>query len=157
MPGFPVEAWAYAGNLDFHTAKPLAYGSGKDVQESLAALREHIDLLLPTKKEARGLHIDLPPTDHWRVVYLIDLNAPDALTAAEMTHAMMVDADSLRPVLQVLDSKGKLVAIDLIDHPPEIRRWHCPRCKKTVYCDHDDLVISAAPYCSDCDCAMRRL
>ena len=156
-PGFPVESWAYEGNLDFHTAKPPAYGCGKDVQESLMALREHIDLPSPIIKKAKGLHIDLPPSDHWRVVYLIDLNAPDALTAAEMAHVMMVDPDSLRPVLQVLDSKGKSVTYDLANHPPESCRWHCPRCKKIEYGDYHDLATSAAPYCNDCDCEMRRL
>jgi hypothetical protein len=80
-PDFPVEAWAYEGNLDFTTARPLAYGCGKDIHESLAALREHIGLQSPARKETKGLHIPSPPADNWRVVYVIDLDAPDALPA----------------------------------------------------------------------------
>ena len=34
----PFEAWAYQGPLDFQTAKPVTFGTGKDHQQAIAAL-----------------------------------------------------------------------------------------------------------------------
>jgi hypothetical protein len=44
---------------------------------------------------------------------MIDVNACDIREAAEYTHRIMTDQDSLRPVLHVIDSKGKVTEVDL--------------------------------------------
>jgi len=65
-----------------------------------------------------GLKIDLPPEEKgdeplFRVVYTIDVNAGDAREAAKYTHRIMTDPRSMRPVLQVIDSRGRSTEIDL--------------------------------------------
>ncbi len=62
--------------------------------------------------------INPPPKDKgaeplFRVVYVIDVNASDALEAAKLTHRIMIDPDSLPPVLEVISRKGKVTRIDL--------------------------------------------
>ena len=49
----------------------------------------------------------------FRVIYIIDVNASDTQEAAEFTHQIMTDPQSLPPVLQVMNWKGKVVKIDL--------------------------------------------
>jgi len=68
-----------------------------------------------------GLKIDPPPEEKgdeplFRVVYVIDVNAGDVREAAEYTHRIMTDPESLRPVLQVIDSKGHSLEIDLSEN-----------------------------------------
>jgi len=53
------------------------------------------------------------PEKLYRVVYIIDVNAADPTEAAEFTHQIMTDPDSLRPVLHVIDEDGGRVEIDL--------------------------------------------
>ena len=65
-----------------------------------------------------GLKIDPPPKEKsdeplFRVVYIIDVNSCDIREAAEYTHRIMSDPDSLRPVLHVIDSKGNSTEVDL--------------------------------------------
>jgi hypothetical protein len=65
-----------------------------------------------------GLKIDPPPKEKgdeslFRVVYIIDVNAGDVREAAEYTHRIMTDPDSLRPVLHVIDTKGNSTEVDL--------------------------------------------
>ena len=65
-----------------------------------------------------GLRIEPPPKEKseeplFRVVYIIDVNAGDVREAAEYTHRIMADPDSLRPVLHVIDSKGNSTEVDL--------------------------------------------
>jgi len=65
-----------------------------------------------------GLKIDPPPKEKgdeplFRIVYIIDVNAGDVHEAAEFTHRIMADPDSLRPVLHVIDSKGACTEVDL--------------------------------------------
>ena len=72
----------------------------------------------PTHKCKRGLVIEPPPREDseeplFRVVYVIDVNAAGVRDAAEYTHRIMIDPDSLAPVLHVIDGKGKAVTIDL--------------------------------------------
>jgi hypothetical protein len=67
---------------------------------------------------SKDLRIEPPPNDKgseplFRVVYVIDVSAPNALGAAKLTHQIMTDPDSMLPVLQVMDCKGKVVTIDL--------------------------------------------
>jgi len=62
--------------------------------------------------------IEPPPKESgperlYRVVYIIDVNAADPKGAAEFTHQIMTDPDSLRPVLHVIDQDGGRVEIDL--------------------------------------------
>jgi len=66
----------------------------------------------------KNYQIEPPPKDKgseplFRVVYAIDVSAPNALEAAKLTHQIMTDPDSMLPVLQVMNSKGKVVTIDL--------------------------------------------
>jgi len=65
-----------------------------------------------------GLRIEPPPKEKgdeplFRVVYIIDVNASDIREAAEYTHRIMTDPDSLRPVLHVIDSRGNSTEVDL--------------------------------------------
>ena len=65
-----------------------------------------------------GLKVSPPPKEKgdeplFRVVYMIDVNASDIREAAEYTHRIMTDPDSLRPVLHVIDSKGACTEVDL--------------------------------------------
>jgi hypothetical protein len=67
---------------------------------------------------SRNYQIEPPPKDRgseplFRVVYVIDVNALNALEAAKLTHQIMTDPDSLSPVLEVMDCKGTVVKIDL--------------------------------------------
>ena len=81
-----------------------------------------------SKKDARtyidqltspmGLHIDPPSAEMgshpaFRVVYVIDLNAPTAEEAAHETHKIFLDPEAIAPVLYVIDSQGKQTTIDL--------------------------------------------
>jgi len=65
-----------------------------------------------------GLHIEPPPSEAgqeplFRVVYVIDLNAADPKTAAQETHEIFLDPESIPPVLQILDTQGHETTIDL--------------------------------------------
>jgi hypothetical protein len=65
-----------------------------------------------------GLRIEPPPEEKgdeplFRVVYIIDVNSGDIREAAEYTHRIMTDPESLPPVLHVIDSKGKSTEVDL--------------------------------------------
>jgi len=68
----------------------------------------------------RGLRIDPPPEEKgpeplYSVVYVIDVNASDVHEAAEYAHRIMTDPDSMRPVLHVIDSKGRSTTVDMSD------------------------------------------
>ena len=63
-------------------------------------------------------NIQPPPKENgdeplFRVIYVIDVNAADALEAARLTHQIMTDSNSLPPVLEVMDHKGQVKKIDL--------------------------------------------
>ena len=67
---------------------------------------------------SRTFVIQPPPAEKgdeplFRVIYLIDVNAADALEAAKSTHRIMTGPDSLPPVLEVMDHKGNVEKIDL--------------------------------------------
>jgi len=67
---------------------------------------------------SRNYQIEPPPKDRgseplFRVVYVIDVSAPNALEAAKLTHQIMTDPESLMPVLEVMDCRGTVVKIDL--------------------------------------------
>lgn len=48
-----------------------------------------------------------------RVVYTIDVNAVNARQAAQRAHEIMKHPQSMRPVLDVIDFRGRLTRIDL--------------------------------------------
>jgi hypothetical protein len=58
---------------------------------------------------------DLPLREKglYRVIYEIDVGASSAIEAAQTVHKIMNDSDSLPPVLDVIDSKGNKIRIDL--------------------------------------------
>lgn len=65
-----------------------------------------------------GFTIDPAPGDDkpqpmYRVVYVIDVSAPNPQKAAESAYQIIMDPSSMKPVLQVLDSKGRSVRMDL--------------------------------------------
>jgi len=59
-----------------------------------------------------------PPEDKgkeplFRVVYAIDVDAPDEIKAAEKAWQMMRDKDSFDPILMIIDSHGKQTQLDM--------------------------------------------
>ncbi|MEN6425881.1 MAG: hypothetical protein ABFE13_10995 [Phycisphaerales bacterium] len=69
-------------------------------------------------KTLRGLTIEPPPKEQgpqqlYRVVYTIDVDAMHAKQAAERAHEIMKDPQSMPPILDVIDSEGRLTRIDL--------------------------------------------
>jgi hypothetical protein len=75
-------------------------------------------------KAQRGLVIDPPPQEQgpgpfYRAVYTIDVNAANAHQAAERAFDIMIDPESMRPVLEVIDSCGRLTRIDLSEERAE--------------------------------------
>ena len=67
-----------------------------------------------------GLTIEPPPEDKgeeslWRVVYIIDVNAVDAHAAAVEVHRIMQNPDSLAPILEIIDGRGKVTRVDLAE------------------------------------------
>ncbi len=67
---------------------------------------------------SRTFTVRRPPAEKgdkplFRVIYVIDVNATDALEAAKLTYQIMTDPDSLPPVLEVMDHKGNVEKIDL--------------------------------------------
>ena len=87
--------------------------------DSDQAARACVDQLLAQKDPSRtSLHIDPPPSEIgpeplFRVVYVIDLNAPNPKAAAQETHKIFLDPESIAPVLDVLDAQGHVTTIDL--------------------------------------------
>lgn len=61
-------------------------------------------------------HKERPPL--FRVIYTIDVNAPKPLDAAEQAYQIMADPDSWRPVVQVMDYRGRIKLIDLSSQLP---------------------------------------
>lgn len=63
----------------------------------------------------RGLQIGPPSKekDLYRVVYVIDIAASNHKEAARLTHAIMTDTDSIDPFLEVIDTGGKIIKMDL--------------------------------------------
>jgi len=78
-------------------------------------------------KAQRGLVIAPPPQEEgpellYRAVYAIDVNAQDAHQAAERAYQIMIDPESMRPVLYLLDGEGSQTIVDLAaesSHAPD--------------------------------------
>ena len=67
---------------------------------------------------SKDYRIEPSPKDHgskplFRIVYTIDVNGDSPQKAAEYAYELMADPESMRPVLDVIDSKGYVVRIDL--------------------------------------------
>jgi len=99
---------------------PVSVETASDQTRALCAVCEepYIWGVQHGRISCEGLKIEPPPEEKgdeplFRVVYIIDVNASDIREAAEYTHRIMTDPDSLRPVLHVIDSKGKSTEIDL--------------------------------------------
>ena len=74
-----------------------------------------------------GMRIEPPPKEKgdeplFRVVYMIDVNGGDVREAAEYTHRIMSDPASMRPVLQVIDSKCVCTEVDLSEDEANPKR-----------------------------------
>ncbi len=83
--------------------------------------RHYVDNLLYKGNDPyRGLHIDPPPNekDLWRVVYVIDVNATEAKTAAWEAYETMIDPDSRAPVFHMIDPQGNQTTLDLAQEEP---------------------------------------
>jgi EAL domain-containing protein (putative c-di-GMP-specific phosphodiesterase class I) len=92
---------------DGGTLKPL------DSQE-IERLCQRLNL----DSEPAGLNVEPPHRDSgpeplFRVVYVIDVNAPNAQEAARQVHQIMADPQSQPPMLQVMDASGKVRDVDL--------------------------------------------
>ncbi len=69
---------------------------------------------------SKDYRIEPPPKDSgeeplFRVVYAIDVNAPDEQKAAETAWQMIRAKDAFDPILMVLDTEGKQTKLDLTD------------------------------------------
>jgi hypothetical protein len=69
-----------------------------------------------------GLHVEPPPKDQGieplhRVVYIIDVPAQNPRQAARRTHEILSAAQSLPPVLQVIDHQGRVTTVDRASVP----------------------------------------
>ena len=67
---------------------------------------------------SKKIHIQPPPVEKgneplFRVIYVIDVSAGNIIEAAMNAYEIMSDLDSLPPVLEVIDSKGNKIKIDL--------------------------------------------
>jgi len=99
---------------------PVSVETASDQMRSLCAACEEAYTwgVQHGRRICEGLKIDPPPEEKGNeplfcVVYIIDVNAGDVREAAEYTHRIMTDPDSLRPVLHVIDSKGNSTEVDL--------------------------------------------
>jgi hypothetical protein len=67
---------------------------------------------------SQGLTVAPPPKEKgpeplYRVVYVIDVNAPNPQQAAERVYEIMKDPQSMRPVLEALEPSGRCTRVDL--------------------------------------------
>lgn len=89
---------------------------GKSLHRHGAVNEMQNDRLSPLQ----GLSIEPPPKENgpeqlYRVVYVIDVNAMNPRQAADRAYEIMRDPQSLRPVLDIIDSGGRQTQVDLSD------------------------------------------
>ncbi|MCY2929774.1 MAG: hypothetical protein NTV86_09835 [Planctomycetota bacterium] len=75
------------------------------------------------KHTPKTLVVEPPPRGDgvnplFRVVYCIDVAAADPLGAARKAHRLMIDPDSLPPVLEIIDARGNVATLDLSNEAP---------------------------------------
>jgi hypothetical protein len=99
---------------------PVSVREASDQQRSLCAACEEVYTwgVQQGQMLKAGLQIEPPPKERgpeplYRVVYVIDVNAPSAHKAAECAYEIMRDPQSLRPVLDVLEPSGRCTRVDL--------------------------------------------
>jgi hypothetical protein len=171
--GYPISLEIWEGRLrlivfgNIHREDPQIM----DLERARESCRDDADECLEPRGNGQGITITPPPRESgslhlYRVIYVIDVNATDAHAAAQETHAIMSDPNSWPPVLDMVDSSGHLVRIDLCnpDKPQAVvaeklspRLWQCQRCRRSAKVSCDDLAIVGTPLCSDCDCEMELL
>lgn len=96
--------------MDGCTAKPLSFDEVDRLCEKLNdnAAKETGFLVEPPQQEDGDEPL-------FRVIYVIDLNATGPREAAEEAYRIMVDSDSMPPVLDALDHTGRITRLDLSD------------------------------------------
>jgi len=117
--------------METYCQNPLCESTAvKEVPVSVRTPADQVRALCATCEEAytwgvqhgcmdyQGLKIDPPPKEGgdeplYRVVYTIDVSARNPHQAAEQTHIIITDPDSMRPVLHVVDFNGACTEIDL--------------------------------------------
>ena len=99
---------------------PVSVREASDQKRSLCAACEEVYTwgVQQGQMSSNGLRIEPPPQEKgperlYRVVYVIDVNAPSAHKAAECAYEIMTDPASMRPVLEVLDAAGRCTRVDL--------------------------------------------
>jgi hypothetical protein len=99
---------------------PVSVREASDQKRSLCAACEEVYTwgVQQGQMSKVGLQIEPPPKEKgperlYRVVYVIDVNAPNPPQAAERACEIMKDAASLPPVLEVLASSGRCTRVDL--------------------------------------------
>lgn len=105
---------------------PVSVKSSSDQVRSLCATCEEAYTwgVQHGKKSCPGFIVEPPPKDEgpepmYRIVYMIDVNAPNPKQAARCAYEIMVDPGSLLPVLYVLDYKGRNRKVDLSKNADE--------------------------------------
>ena len=161
-PGMPFEAWAYQGPLDFDTATPLVFGlgtSGFDALNSLDKLLVNHEGPSPASDMAtRGpLLVD----DREMATILV------ALRFHQAENLQGSDEIPGQAIREIATDSGRLEALGFKDvdrlcerlnlggdgsYP---RQWRCPDCQCVATCSYDDLAVTGAPYCTDCDHEMQ--
>jgi hypothetical protein len=102
-----------------NTVAVSADGRSKHKRALCAACKEAYTWGLQQERaSAKGLRIEPPPKERgpqplYRVVYTIDVNAPNIQKAAENAYEIMTDPASMRPVLDILESSGRCTRVDL--------------------------------------------
>jgi transcription elongation factor Elf1 len=104
---------------------PVSVGKASDQKRALCAVCEEVYTwgVQHGQRSKPGLQIAPPPKESgpeplYRVVYVIDVNALQRRQAAQCAYEMMSDPASLRPVLHVLDDRGRDRIVDLAHEPP---------------------------------------
>jgi hypothetical protein len=99
---------------------PVSISKPGDQKRSLCAACEEVYTwgVQHGRMSRTGLQIEPPPKESgperlYRVVYVIDVNAPSPQQAAERAYEIMSDPASMRPVLDVVDAAGRCMRVDL--------------------------------------------
>jgi len=157
-PGMPFEAWAYQGPLDFDSATPLVFGLGTSAFDALCSL----DKLLTDRGGSSPA-----PDQHSRGPLLVDDRELSTILAALRFH----QAENLQgtneipgqAIREIATDGGRLESLGFedVDRLCErlnlgadgsySRQWRCPDCGHVVTCSYDDLAVTGAPYCTECD------
>jgi hypothetical protein len=99
---------------------PVSVREASDQKRSLCAACEEVYTwgVQQGTMSQKGLLIEPPPKETgpeplYRVVYAIDVNSPNPQQAAEQAYEIMTDRESIRPVLHIVDGRGRNKVVDL--------------------------------------------